>query len=124
MTALHLHYVSNTHTCVTKGAVAERSEVLRVEREQHLSCIRQYHQNHLHPLQHGVNDEMVVYLDGGAIGKTRHHYQGQAGLQKKGFYNCNKFWFGCMMVVDIYLPRQFSQNFCQLSRPSCWWLWC
>ena len=38
-------------------------------------------------------DEMVVYLDGGAIGKTRHHYQGQAGLQKEDFYNCNKFWF-------------------------------
>ena len=69
-------------------------------------------------------DEMVVYLDGGAIGKAHHHYQGQAGLQKEDFYNCNKFWFWCTMDVDIYLPRQFSQNFCQLSRPSCWWLWC
>ena len=38
-------------------------------------------------------DEMVVYLDGGAIGKAHHHYQGQAGLQKEDFYNCNKFWF-------------------------------
>ena len=71
---------------------------------------RQCHQYHLHLLQHGVNDEMVVYLDGGAIGKAHHHYQGQAGLQKEGFYNCNKFWFGCTMDVDIYLPN--FTNFC------------
>ena len=46
---------------------------------------RQCHQYHLHILQHGVNDGMFVYLDSGAIGKARHHYQGQAGLQREGF---------------------------------------
>ena len=52
----------------------------------------------------------IAYLDGGATGKAHHHYQGQAGLQKEDFYNCNKFWFGCTMDVDIYLPN--FTNFC------------